>query len=125
MPPREALDAESARELAPHLNQIEATLPESHHVLSDGTWDSFDLDQKLEFVRRLSIDLAEREHRRLAEKMKRDRRNRSERGMDDEFIEKMEVSWLLHQIHMVEIDLAGAQRIEQIDAVGDLLTGDR
>lgn len=125
VPPKEAFEAESARELAPYLNQIEATFPESHRILSDGTWDSFDLDQKLEFLRRLSIDHAEREHRRRAEKMKGDRRNRSERGMDDEFIDKMEVRWLLHEIHMVEIDLAGARQIEQVDAVGDLLTGDR
>ena len=76
MPPDEALNAESAQELAPYLDQIEATFPESHRILSDGTWDSFDLDQ-LEFVRRLSIDRAEREHRRLAEKMKRDRSRRS------------------------------------------------
>lgn len=48
VPPREAFEAESARELAPYLDQIEATFPESHRILSDGTWDSFDLDQKLE-----------------------------------------------------------------------------
>lgn len=118
-------EAESARELAPYLDQIEATFPEFHRSLSDGTWDSFDLDQKLEFVRRLSIDHAEREHRLRAEKMNGDRRNWSERGMDDESIEKMEVRLLLLQIYMVEIDLAGARHIEQVDAVGDLLTGDR
>ncbi|MYJ75737.1 MAG: hypothetical protein F4089_11820 [Gammaproteobacteria bacterium] len=125
VPPREAFDARSAGELAPHLNEIETTFPESHRILSDGTWDSFDLEEKLEFVRRLSIDHAEREHRRRAEKLAKDRRNRSERGLDDAFINESEVFRLLHEIRMIEIELAGARQVDQIDAVGDLLTGDR
>ena len=121
LPPDEAFDARSARDLAPHLDEIEATFPESHRILSDGTWDSFDLDEKLEFVRRLSMDHAEREHRRLAEKLARDRRDRSQGGLHDTIIEEREVFWLLHEVRMIEIELAGARQVDQIDAVGDFL----
>ena len=67
------------------------------------------------------MDHAEREHRRLAEKLARDRRDRSQGGLHDTIIEEREVFWLLHEVRMIEIELAGARQVDQIDAVGDFL----
>ena len=80
-------DAETARELAPDLTEIEAAFPEAHRVLSDGTWDSLDFDEKLEFTRKLAVDAEELVQRQRLENAANERRGMLEWGVDEDSVD--------------------------------------
>lgn len=46
--------AETAWQLAPELTTLKASMPDEYRTLEDGTWDTFSLDDKMDFVHRLS-----------------------------------------------------------------------
>ena len=100
-----AIDADTGRELAKNLEEIESTFPEAHRVLSDGTWDSFDLDEKQAFVRKLSIDAHTLNLDVRAEKNADRIRDMRENGLDDTTIEEMVVVSELWELRMIEMDL--------------------
>ena len=83
----ENFDAKTARELAPDLNEIEAAFPEAHRVLSDGTWDSLDFDEKLEFTRKLAVDAEELVQRQRLENAANERRVMLELGVDEDSVD--------------------------------------
>ena len=80
-------DAETARELAPDLTEIEAAFPEAHRVLSDGTWDSLDFDERLEFARKLAVDAEELIQRQRLENAANQRRDMIELGVDEDSVD--------------------------------------
>ncbi|MXY57859.1 MAG: hypothetical protein F4Y41_15935 [Gammaproteobacteria bacterium] len=100
-----AIDADTARELATNLTEIESTFPEAHRVLSDGTWDSYDLEEKQAFIRRLSIDAHKLDLDLRAEQNADRVRDMREHGLDDDIIEQMAVVSELWELRMIEMDL--------------------
>ena len=113
-----AIDADTAHQLATNLREIESTFPEAHRVLSDGTWDSFGLDEKQAFVRKLSIDAHKLSLDLRAEENADSVRDMRERGLDDSFIEKMAVDSELWELRMIEMDLRRSREMNERGAPG-------
>ena len=101
----ENFDAKTARELAPDLNEIEAAFPEAHRVLSDGTWDSLDFDEKLAFSRKLALDVEEMVQRQRLESAADERRNMLESGVDEDFVDMVLTRSELWELRGIERNL--------------------
>jgi len=113
-----APDADSGRELAANLDDIESAFPEAHRVLSDGTWDSFDLEEKQAFVRELSIDAHKLSLDLRAERNADMVRDMRENGFDETSIEEIILYYELWELRTIEMDLGNHRQKTGVGGFG-------